>query len=415
MQPGSLVSRRVELYEQVLLPKPTPAPILDYNRKPSISSSIGSPKSAAADDSSLSKKGYFRRLQDSFHCSEERSPTEDAREDYDLSSTSPPSVASSSGKEAEPESPRVKVPKNFIGSALIENGVQHYNHERYDLAIEAFAAALKMQRENFEEDIIVSMTLSNLGAVYLQLGDLDQAEATLYESLELKKRIGAGMILTDTLNNLGNCANLRGDFNTSLMYYEEALDDIRSKKGRRMDEINALFNIGRLHVQRKDWNQAMKALNEACKYARELYGTNHLVVAQTLDLMGYVQLSESKLDLAMVSFTGALAIYRLLHGPMDIEVANSLFNVGMVREAKGDLSDAYEAYTTARDLYSRLGVPESHAGFMSVCRSITSVEKAMETHNQIRSSLSKQKHQRIMAKHQKSRVAASPSSKSDAV
>jgi tetratricopeptide (TPR) repeat protein len=406
MQPGSLVSRRVELYEQVLLPKPTPAPILDYNRKSSKSSSIGSTKSAGQQDSSLLKKGYFRRLQDSFHCPEERSPTEDPRDDFDLSSTSPPSFASS-GTEA-PESPKVKVPKNFIGSALIENGVHHYNQERYDLAIEAFSAALKMQQENFEEDIIISMTLSNLGAAYLQLGDPDQAEATLYESLELKKRIGPGMILTDTLNNLGNCANLRGDFNTSLMYYEEALDDIRSKKGRRMDEINALFNIGRLHVQRKDWNQAMKALNEACKFARELYGTNHLVVAQTLDLMGYVQLSESKLDPAMVSFTGALAIYRLLHGPMYIEVANSLFNVGMVREAKGELVDAYEAYTTARDLYARLGVPESHAGYLSVCRSITSVEKAMETQNQVRLSMSKQKQQRILAKHQKS-LAPSPS------
>ena len=85
-----------------------------------------------------------------------------------------------------------------------------------------------------------------------------------------------------------------------------------------------------------------------------------------------------KLDAAMVSFTGALAIYRRLYGPMHLEVANSLFNVGMVREAKGENTDAWEAYTTARDLYSRIGTNKDHPGFTAVRRSIAKVEKSIQ-------------------------------------
>jgi tetratricopeptide (TPR) repeat protein len=126
----------------------------------------------------------------------------------------------------------------------------------------------------------------------------------------------------------------------------------------------------------------MKHLNEACCMAREIYGTNHPFVAQSLDLMGFVQLSTGGYDSAMVSFTGALAIYRRLHGPMHSEVANSLFNVGMVREAKGDLADAWEAYTTSRDLYLRLGTNHDHPGYTTVRRSIANAEKAIAKQNQ---------------------------------
>lgn len=112
----------------------------------------------------------------------------------------------------------------------------------------------------------------------------------------------------------------------------------------------------------------------------ELYG----LIAQPLDLMGFVQLSTGKLDAAMVSFTGALAIYRRIHGPMHLEVANSLYNVGMVREAKGDLADAWEAYTTARDLYARLGVDQNHPGYKTVRKNISQVEREVAKQNQKR-------------------------------
>jgi Tfp pilus assembly protein PilF len=284
-------------------------------------------------------------------------------------------------RSAPPPPPPPPPPRHqdYTGCALIESGVQYYSEGDFGKALKAFSTALKTQRlNNRKDDIHVALTLSNLGSVYLQQNDLVEAENVLLESLDIKKRLAPQMVVADTLNNLGNCMNLRGELEASLIYYEDALDDSRTKKGKPYDEINALFNIGRLEIQRQHWTKAMMALNEACGMAKEVYGTNHPFVAQTLDLMGFAQLSTSKLDAAMVSFTGALAIYRRLHGPMHFEVANSLFNVGMVREAKGELNDSWEAYTTARDLYSRIGTPADHPGFAAVIRSIASVEKAIQ-------------------------------------
>jgi len=236
------------------------------------------------------KKGYVHRQQDSFHPSS-LPPVEDAREEEVREQTddrmqqqrergadtrASSEAASSSSTQTSSTLANPKIPKNYTGSALIESGVNHYTKGEYEKALKAFTAALKTQRVSVKggEDICVALTLGNLGAVYLQQGNFVEAERVLLESLDIKKRLAPKMLMADTLNNLGNCANMRSDFTNSCMYYEEALDDIRSKKGSRVDEINALFNIGRLEIQREHWTKAMIALSDACRMAKEHYGSN---------------------------------------------------------------------------------------------------------------------------------------------
>jgi tetratricopeptide (TPR) repeat protein len=84
----------------------------------------------------------------------------------------------------------------------------------------------------------------NLGSAHLQQNNLADAEQVLQESLNIKRQLAPDMIVADTLNNLGNCANLHGELEASLIHHEEALEDIRTKSGRPADKINALFNIG---------------------------------------------------------------------------------------------------------------------------------------------------------------------------
>jgi Tetratricopeptide repeat len=217
----------------------------------------------------------------------------------------------------------------YIGSTLIGSGVEYYSAGEYAKALKAFTTALKTQRVSIgDEDICIALTLGNLGAVHLQQGNLDEAESVLLESLLMKRRLKPQLIVADTLNNLGNCANLWGDYRKSLEYYREALEDLRNKQGRPEDLANTLFNLGRLEIQQQGWDTAMAMLTEALRVSKEIFGVYHSFVAQTLDLIGFVQLSTSDLDAAIISFTKALGIFRRLHGPLHVDVANSLFNVG---------------------------------------------------------------------------------------
>jgi len=284
-----------------------------------------------------------------------------------------------------------------VVSELVESGVDHYNKGEYAEALRDFSTALRNQRSRMGHDnMSIALTLGNLGAVYLQLDMYIDAQRTLMESLEIKKRLAPSSLMADTLNNLGNCANLQGDLQRSLFFYEQALEDLKDKNGEAIDIANALFNIGRLEVQQREWKKALQHLDEACGITRQVYGDNHAFVAQTLDLIGYVHLSTLNHDRAMIAFTGALSIHRQLQGPINIDVANSLLNVGILREAKGELTEAWEAYSTANDIFVRLNTDKDHPTFAAVRSSVVTVERAITKKNQ----------QKLVEKHKKARAFA---------
>jgi predicted negative regulator of RcsB-dependent stress response len=273
-----------------------------------------------------------------------------------------------------------------VGSNLIESGTQYFSQGEFEKALKAYNTALKTQRVSVgDDDISIALTLSNIGAVHLQQGNLDKAEKALESSLEIKNRLAPDMIVADTLNNLGNCANLRGDYDKSKFYYKESWNDLRRKRGRRVDIANNLFNMGRLEIQQQRWESASKILSQAYHLNREVYGADHIYLAQTLDLVGFVHVQTGNFDTALLSVTSALGIYRKTQGPLSTDAANALFNVGMVRELCGDLSGAWESYTTSRDIYSRLGTDHEDRGYKMVRRSISIVERAVAivaTHQQ---------------------------------
>ncbi|GKY92526.1 hypothetical protein MPSEU_000222900 [Mayamaea pseudoterrestris] len=272
--------------------------------------------------------------------------------------------------------------QNYIGSRHMETGVKMYQDRRYNKALREFEMALSMQCAMVGEKYIgVALALGNIGAAYLQLGNLLLAHQCLEESLAMKEKLAPKLLIADTLSNLGNCANLRGDLTTSLKYYQLALQDLRMKNGSAKDMANALYNIGQVECQQNNLEEAKTVLSEAWTLTKQAYGQNNAFAVQTLDLIGYVQLNMGEYDAAMVSFTKSLGILRRMHGPIHFEVANSLFNVSMVREARGELQDAWESYATTRDVYDRLKTDTSNPRYVAVMTSIAKVECAIRKAN----------------------------------
>ena len=272
---------------------------------------------------------------------------------------------------------------SYVGSDQVKKGIDRYNEEDYEQAELEFMTALKMQRVSFGGDhLTVALTLGNLGSVYIKQGKLDEAEKSLEQSLEIKRRLAPSMVVADTLNNLGSCASLKGDYEKSEQYYQQALKDLKQKDGKLADVASALFNIGRAEIQQRNWDRALRDLETSCDLTRKAYGVDHPFVAQTLDLIGYVHICTYNFNSSLVSFTSALAIYRKLYGPINLSVANSLLNIGMVRESKRELTDALEAYSTANDLFIRLKADPDHPGFMATRKSIAKMESAIARRNQ---------------------------------
>jgi tetratricopeptide (TPR) repeat protein len=277
----------------------------------------------------------------------------------------------------------------YVASALVDSGVEHHARGEPEHALKAFHVALKAQRLSLGKDhICIAHTLGNIGAVYLRQGKLLLANEALEDALGMKVRLIAKqkrsgqkseMLLAETMNNLGNVAYLRGDYTTSLKYYRTTLKDLRVHKGPQKDLANALHNIGRINIHHKEWDAALSVLTECNRIERVVYGPDHILLADTHQLIGFVHLTSSNLDAAMRSFSEALSILRTVYGPVHADVATCLFNIGMVREARGNLKDAWEVYTKARDIYNRLRLEDTHRGLKAARRSIANVEQRISS------------------------------------
>ena len=208
---------------------------------------------------------------------------------------------------------------------MIDKGMGHYNHGRYDEAIECFRSVLRNKTpKEFgggeEEDGVVvvadyrpfiAQTMASIGSIYLNQGRLDQASQALLEALQLIQQLRDGvgysnngdaanlagrdeggdvgmnkynktipMSTVGILNNLGSIALLRRDHDTSLKYYRAALIDARRHLHIHHDEAvdddhakdvaKTLHNIGRVLIFQKEWNAALSVLTEALQVEEEL-------------------------------------------------------------------------------------------------------------------------------------------------
>jgi tetratricopeptide (TPR) repeat protein len=296
-------------------------------------------------------------------------------------------------QEAKPVEPQKKSgPQNVVAYNLVKSGVEHHKNGELVMALKAFQAALKVQMLSIDEEHpFIAHTLANIGAVYLKQGRIFLAGEALEEALEMKKRLRdncddeaekSKILIADVLNNLGNVAFLRGDYALSLYFYQTVLKDCRLRDGPDNELANALHNIGRLHVLKEEWEDALSVLTETLRIERELYGPKNVLVVDTLELIGFVRLSSGDHDDAMISFSEALSIFQAKYGAVDLNVATSLVNIAMVMERRGEFQGAWHAYVTARDVFVKLGVEYSHRGLRAACCSIEAIEHLIESGEQ---------------------------------
>jgi len=89
----------------------------------------------------------------------------------------------------------------------------------------------------------ICKSLRNLGAIYINLGEFDDAEAAYDEAIEMALQEKLHIIYADLYNNLGTIKNIRGDWKAALECYFKA-KDVFEKEGEIRKSAYTLNNIG---------------------------------------------------------------------------------------------------------------------------------------------------------------------------
>jgi tetratricopeptide (TPR) repeat protein len=135
-----------------------------------------------------------------------------------------------------------------------------------DLAIKHYQEALAYVGDDQQ---IQAAILGNIGLIYRDKGDLDQALRYHQEALKVHKEIGYLQGEASDLGNIGLIYRAKGDLDQALRYHQEALK-VHKEIGYLQGEANQLGNIGLIYHDKGDLDQALRYLQEALSIAKEI-------------------------------------------------------------------------------------------------------------------------------------------------
>ena len=109
-------------------------------------------------------------------------------------------------------------------------------------ALANFQEALQVRREIGDKRGLGD-TLIDLGDFYDDRGDHDQALKMYKEALQLQRDLGNESLQAICLNNIGTAYSEKGQYEDALTYYQQALQ-LREKSKVPQDIVEAVHNLG---------------------------------------------------------------------------------------------------------------------------------------------------------------------------
>jgi CHAT domain-containing protein/predicted negative regulator of RcsB-dependent stress response len=237
---------------------------------------------------------------------------------------------------------REAVTLSNIGALYLSLGETQKALEKFNEALSIFQAISDRRGE--------AQTLSNLGVVLRSLGEMHTALETLNEALPLWRAVGARGGEAESLNNIGLIYRSLGEMQKALDKYNEALPLWRAA-GNRGGEATTLNNIGVVYRSLGEMQKALDKYNEALPILQAV--GNRSVEAITLNNIGLVYWSLGEMRKALDKYNEALPIGRAI-GDRRGE-AITLGNIGMVYRAMGEARKALEKYGDAMPILQAVG------------------------------------------------------------
>ncbi len=249
--------------------------------------------------------------------------------------------------EAEPE---------LLAQLLATLGRIHHALGHSEKALEVSRESLQLwQRERPDDLSGLAARHNNLGALHLDRGDYDAAEASLREALGLRDQLGdESPNFVVNLNNLASILLDRGAYDEAERLYRRGLEIRERLLGRDDPQVSSsLRSLGALLHARGDFEAAEPMLREALAIRLRAYGPDHTDVASVLDLLGRVRFAQGEYWEAERHFQRALEIFRQRLDSDHADIAWSERNLGLLLLVEGDVAAARVILTRALDMLRR--------------------------------------------------------------
>ena len=245
------------------------------------------------------------------------------------------------------------------------------NLTTFNEALECFRFSNVIFQGKYGADhLTLSENLHRTGYVLEKMSDtpsdqyqLDEALELLTEALRIRKMhlVGSHPDLEETHLCLGKVHHKLGNIGEALSYLIEAVkarDDRLGRKHQRMDDADALLQVGQLHQQAGQFRQALDSYEDVLGIKRKILGRDHPSIGELLFYIGSLLREVGDLDSAQSKFEESLAIAEKI-APDSEPAAEVLFGLGVLHTEQKQYPLALDAYLGSLNIHKSIGSPES--------------------------------------------------------
>jgi tetratricopeptide (TPR) repeat protein len=199
--------------------------------------------------------------------------------------------------------------------------------------------------------------LSGLGMMAYRQGDMDTAEESFSQALEIERARDNSAGIANALNDLGNVAHMRGDFETARTRFRECLE-IERRIGNGRAIAVALYNLGKTARSLKLDDEAFSLLDQA----RQMFESEGNVreAAFALNTLALLALTRDDLVTALHDAKRSLEIRKEVGDKKG--VGDTSRTLAGIRLKQGEFAEAYElvveAAELARGVNDKIGIVE---------------------------------------------------------
>jgi tetratricopeptide (TPR) repeat protein len=231
-------------------------------------------------------------------------------------------------------------------------GLLYQDKGEWDQAIEYFQRSLEID-EKVGDEHGMSATFNNLGSVYHDKGEWDKAIEYFQRSLEIDEKVGDEHGMAFTFNNLGSVYQLKGEWDKAIDYYQRGLA-IAKKAGNEYVMSRNLNNLGLVYHYKREWDKAIDYYQRSLAI-RERLGDEH-GMASTFNNLALVCEAKGEWDKAIEYYQRDRAICQQVGD--EVGAATTMYNIALLYEDMERYSEAVELLERVVKIYERVGHPD---------------------------------------------------------
>lgn len=241
---------------------------------------------------------------------------------------------------------------NFLAKIYNAKSTAFYNIDNYTRSIEVCDSTLLLDREKVKPEFITECLYLKAISLY-RISDTPGAINTFKELNQLATEVGDTMMISRSLNSLGNFEYMGGNYSSAFNYFFQSLKIHEVKKEEEEAALRKV-NIGNVLKEMSQFEQALQYYNEALNYFQQKNDQDSKGYAtDCLNNIGIIYNNQKKFDEAESFYEEALALGLDLGD--STKLMQTYINLGFTQTDKEEFSKARQSYQRALRIANAMG------------------------------------------------------------